>query len=147
MTKTRAGKRGFFLARLICRAHVPFAKNAQPGFTAVMRTHSFIALILSCLATSPALAQVEATSDYLARMDSDADGRVSLAEYQDWMGYAFERMDLDADGTLTPDELPGGRGKPVTLSEHRAKLARTFLRQDLNRDGYLDARELSAPPQ
>jgi hypothetical protein len=112
-----------------------------------MRTHSFVAVILSCLATPPVLAQVEATSDYLARMDSDADGRVSLAEYQDWMGYAFERMDLDADGTLTPDELPGGRGKPVTLSEHRTKLARTFLRQDLNRDGYLDARELSAPPQ
>ncbi len=91
-------------------------------------------------------AQVQATSEYLARMDSDGDGRVSLAEYQDWMSYAFERMDANGDGILSADELPGGRGKPVSLIDHRAKLARTFVRQDQDKDGFLDARELSAPP-
>ncbi|GAB3338665.1 hypothetical protein [Lysobacter aestuarii] len=104
----------------------------------------------ACLAPAlfmpPTHAQVQATSEYLARMDGDGDGRVSLAEYQDWMSYAFERMDADGDGTLSVDELPGGRGKPVSLIDHRAKLARTFVRQDQDKNGFLDARELSAPP-
>ena len=102
-------------------------------------------LLLAALA-SPATAQVQATSEYLARMDTDQDGRVSLAEYQDWMSYAFVRMDTDGDGTLSVEELPGGRGKPVSLIDHRAKLARTFVRQDQDKNGFLDARELSAPP-
>lgn len=92
-------------------------------------------------------AQVRGSDDYLRRMDSSGDGRVSLAEYQQWMGYAFERMDLDRDGRLLGVELPGGRGRPVTLAEHRQSLADAFGRQDLNEDGVLDARELAAPPQ
>ncbi len=94
-----------------------------------------------------ATAQVRETGDYLQRMDTDADGRVSLDEYQHWMGYAFERMDLDGNGVLDPDELPGGRGRPISLAEHRKSLAEAFRRQDLNHDGVLDARELAAPPR
>ena len=95
----------------------------------------------------PATAQVQRTSDYLAKMDSDGDGRVSLVEYQDWMSYAFDAMDRDHDGVLAPAEQPGGRGKPVSRSEHRARLAERFAKQDLNHDGFLSARELAAPPQ
>ena len=91
-------------------------------------------------------AQVRESSDYLRRIDGNGDGRVSLAEYQAWMGYAFERMDRNGDGVLGADELPGGRGTPVTLSAHRESLAAAFRRQDANRDGRLDARELAAPP-
>lgn len=110
-----------------------------------------LAAAMACLGTwsalpTPALAQVTATGDYLARMDSDGDGRVSLAEYQDWMSYAFDRMDANADGVLLPSELPGGRGKPVDRTEYRARIARMFGRQDRNSDGFLDARELAAPP-
>lgn len=94
-----------------------------------------------------ASAQVQRTSDYLSKMDVDADGKVSLAEYQDWMSYAFDAMDRNGDGVLTPDEQPGGRGKPVSRSEHRARLAERFAKQDLNHDGFLSARELAAPPQ
>ena len=92
-------------------------------------------------------AQVTRTTEYLERMDADGDGRVSLAEYQAWMGYAFDRMDRDGDGVLSADELPGGRGRPIARPEHLARLAATFNRQDRNRDGYLDATELAAPPQ
>lgn len=92
-------------------------------------------------------AQVHASRDYLQRMDSGGDGRVSLTEYQAWMGYAFERMDRDGDGLLVAAELPGGRGKPVSLAAHREALAAAFDRQDGNRDGVLDARELAAPPR
>jgi Ca2+-binding EF-hand superfamily protein len=92
-------------------------------------------------------AQVHGSGEYLARMDSNHDGRVSLPEYQDWMGYAFAAMDRDHDGILAAAELPGGRGRPVTREAHRERLAAGFHRQDRNGDGQLDARELSAPPR
>ena len=71
-------------------------------------------LLAASIVAMPALAQVVATSEYLARMDVDHDGRISLLEYQDWLSYAFDAMDLDHDGVLTPAEQPGGRGKPLT---------------------------------
>ena len=92
-------------------------------------------------------AQVRQSSDYLSRMDSDHDGRVSLVEYQDWLSYAFDAMDRNHDGALVPGELPGGRGPAVTRIAHRERLANTFRKQDANRDGFLDARELAAPPR
>lgn len=95
----------------------------------------------------PAAAQVRGSGEYLQRMDTDGDGRVSVSEYQAWMGYAFERMDRDGDGVLTAAELPGGRGRTVSLAAHRQALATAFSRQDGNGDGFLDARELAAPPQ
>lgn len=105
-----------------------------------------LAAALAMAAPPPAAAQVMATADYLERMDTDGDGRVSLAEYLDWMGYAFHEMDRNGDGVLDAGELPGGRGQPLTLARHRERLSATFARQDANGDGYLDARELSAPP-
>ena len=108
-------------------------------------------VLAACLAAAalqpPAAAQVTATGEYLARMDSNGDGRVSLPEYLDWMGYAFREMDRDGDGVLAAHELPGGRGGPITLAQHRERLAARFAKQDANGDGVLDARELAAPPQ
>jgi hypothetical protein len=97
----------------------------------------------------PALAsaQVTVSSEYLARMDTDADGRVALVEYQAWMGYAFERMDANRDGVLAADELPGGKGRTVSLTEHRELLAAMFRRQDADSDGFLSVQELAAPPR
>lgn len=109
-----------------------------------MKTAVLVLLLASPMALQ---AQVQRTNDYLARMDTDGDGRVSLSEYLDWMGYAFDRMDRNRDGVLSPDEQPGGRGKPLTREAHRAQLAERFRKQDANRDGYLDAKELAAPPR
>jgi hypothetical protein len=111
-----------------------------------LRAGFSLALSLAC-AVAPAFAQVTATSEYLARMDLDADGRVALVEYQDWLSYAFDAMDADHDGLLSPAEQPGGRGKPLTREAHRARLAEMFRRQDANRDGVLSAMELAAPPR
>lgn len=107
---------------------------------------SWIASVLFACAL-PAAAQVQHTSEYLSKMDSDADGRVSLGEYQDWMSYAFDAMDRDHDGVLAASEQPGGRGKPVRRVEHRTRLADRFGKQDVNHDGFLSVRELAAPPQ
>ncbi|MFL6585468.1 MAG: EF-hand domain-containing protein [Luteimonas sp.] len=103
--------------------------------------------VCALVVVTAAGAQVTRTAEYLDHMDIDGDGRVSLAEYQTWMRYGFDRMDRNGDGVLTADELPGGKGRAVTLAEHMTRLAATFNRQDTNRDGYLDARELAAPPQ
>ncbi len=103
----------------------------------------FVSLPMLAAAQGP----VRGTGDYLARMDADHDGRVSLSEYQDWLSYAFDAMDRDRDGVLARGELPGGKGKAVTRIQHRERLAATFRRQDGDDDGYLNARELSAPPQ
>jgi hypothetical protein len=121
----------------------PFPKE---GATAATR-HWWPALTALLLWPGVGSAQVAATGDYLARMDRDVDGRVSLIEYQDWMGYAFERMDIDRDGILGTGELPGGRGRPVSLADHRESLAAAFRRQDRDHDGFLSAVELAAPPQ
>jgi Ca2+-binding EF-hand superfamily protein len=102
--------------------------------------------LLACLSCG-AQAQIQHSSDYLARMDADGDGRVSLAEYQDWMSYAFDAMDRDHDGVLAAAELPGGRGRSITRSAHRERLAAGFRRQDRDGDGVLDAGELAAPPR
>jgi len=110
-----------------------------------MRIPMTFAMLL--LAPVAALSQVNATGDYLARMDTSGDGRVELLEYQDWMSYAFDRMDANADGVLQPDEMPGGKGKSITRQHYRQRIALTFARQDANGDGFLDARELASPPQ
>ena len=122
------------------------AAAATPRKPARIRA-GFFACVAAAAAMCPALAQVHAASDYLARMDADHDGRIALVEYQDWLSYAFDAMDRDHDGVLSPGELPGGRGKPLTRGEQRARLALAFARQDRDRNGFLDDRELAAPPR
>ena len=112
-----------------------------------MRVPVLVACFAAAALPASAAAPVMATGEYLARMDADGDGRVSLSEYQAWMSYAFEGMDRNRDGTLSADELPGGRGKPITREAHLAQLAERFRRQDVDRDGFLGEKELAAPPR
>ena len=129
--------------------HAPRSNTRQPaqrcaGFFMCV---AFMGMLFVAGSTLPALAQVRVSGDYLARMDGNRDGRIALVEYQDWLSYGFDAMDRNHDGLLSPAELPGGRGKPVTRDEHRARLAAAFGRQDRDHDGFLDARELATPPQ
>ena len=107
----------------------------------------FLLLLLGYALPMLANAQVQRTGDYLSKMDRDGDGKVSLAEYQDWLTYAFDGMDRDRDGVLSAAEQPGGKGQPLTREQHRTRLAERFRKQDANRDGFLNARELASPPQ
>jgi hypothetical protein len=124
---------------------LPAGEGRLPGVrTGALRPH--VLLLLAALPLAGG-AQVTATADYLARMDLDGDGRVSLAEYQAWMSYAFDGMDRNGDGVLSPDEQPGGRAPALTREHHLQRLAGRFAKQDANSDGFLDARELAAPPR
>ena len=65
-----------------------------------MRPIACVAILAAGLAggvfVSGAAAQTSA--DFVARMDKDIDGRVSLAEFTEHMSYAFRRMDADGNG-------------------------------------------------
>ncbi|MFD0320426.1 EF-hand domain-containing protein [Lysobacter gummosus] len=120
---------------------------------AVNMRHRPLAFVLYLSLSCPALCAAQAvtsTGDYLARIDGDGDGRISLSEYQDWLSYAFDAMDANRDGVLDAQEQPAsGRGARATLTreQHRQTLAERFRKQDRNHDGWLDARELASPPQ
>ena len=108
--------------------------------------------VLACALPAMASAQVQRTDaasieNYLSKMDADRDGRASLVEYQDWLSYAFDGMDANRDGVLSPAEQPGGKGAALTRVEHRARIAERFRKQDANRDGFLSTKELAAPPR
>ncbi|MFC5436279.1 hypothetical protein ACFPME_06905 [Rhodanobacter umsongensis] len=104
------------------------------------------ATLVALLASSAALAQ-DTRSQYLQLFDSTGDGRVSEAEYLAYMTRSFQNMDSNGDGTIEAGELPGGRGRPITLIDFQDNLRSQFHKLDRNRDGYLNARELTAPPR
>ena len=107
-----------------------------------------LATLVLVLCATAASAQPASVRAYLNLFDRDNDGRVSQAEYVDYMGRGFDAMDANHDGVLDTSEMPPSprqRG-PLTRQAHQRNLIATFKRQDLNHDGYLDATELAEPP-
>ena len=108
-----------------------------------MSMRSFLAATLLLAGTS---GFAQSRDDFLRRVDSDGDGRVSVSEYQFHMSFAFRQMDRNNDQILEPDEQLVPNAKMMTRAELDARMAAQFRRQDRNHDGYLNAAELSAPP-
>ena len=115
--------------------------------TSAARFHTlrFAALLLTTTIAIDGLAQ--SSGSYFSVVDLDGDGRISLAEYQERMSWAFRQMDRNADGVLTPDEQLVPNAMTLTLSEHRRRLAEQYARQDANKDGSLSRAEFLAPPR
>ena len=107
-----------------------------------MRASLAIALLLAA-----GVATAQSQGDYFSRIDTDGDGRVSLAEFLEHMGFAFRQMDVNGNGVLEPHEQHIPDARPITLEEHHQRLTAQFHRQDTNGDGYLSRSELLAPPQ
>jgi Ca2+-binding EF-hand superfamily protein len=125
--------------------HSPRHTNKKNvGWAPAQRTLFQIAMIFM-LGQGPTYAQNQ--NDYLASFDANGDKRVSLIEFQKAMSWAFEQMDKNADGVLSPEEQLIPKAKTFTLKEHHDRLAIQFGKQDRNHDGYLSAKELAAPPQ
>ena len=101
-------------------------------------------------ATLPPPVQARERGEYFASIDRDGDGRISLAEFQDYMTRGFRAMDRNGDGILQDHELPEGvvlrPGQPRTLSALLANLERAFHRMDRDGNGWLSEAELLAPP-
>lgn len=110
-----------------------------------MKTPAWLLL----LASAPAFAQYASPAAYLRQMDSNGDGKVSEAEYLDYMTAGFRRMDTNGDGELDASELaPSPRHPgPLTLDEVRHNYQHQFRLLDKNHDGFLSAHELAQPPQ
>ncbi|MBB6188265.1 EF-hand domain-containing protein [Rhodanobacter sp. MP7CTX1] len=105
-------------------------------------------LIIAAALCMPLATLAQSTpAEYLKLFDSNGDGKVSEAEYVAYMSQGFYRMDTNHDGVLESSELPGGRGKPITLKEFQDNLCRQFHQLDRHHHGYLNAQELTAPPQ
>lgn len=102
--------------------------------------------LLAIAGVAPA-AGASGAGDYFAAVDLDGDGRVSLDEFLERMGFAFGRMDLDGNDVLEPHEQHVPDAPRITRAEHEARFTAQFRRQDGNGDGYLSRAEFLAPPR
>jgi Ca2+-binding EF-hand superfamily protein len=106
------------------------------------RSIAAVAALLLCAGAAGA----QSSESYFDIVDSDDDGRISLAEYQDRLSYAFRQMDRNHDGVVDEGEQLVAGAPRMTLAELHAQLATQFRRQDKNKDGTLSPREFLAPP-
>lgn len=91
----------------------------------------------------------------MARADANMDGKISRAEADAQASQRFDRLDLNHDGFLTPDEMagPGARMMARADADHDGKLSRSeylvqagnrFDRIDADRDGQISAAEMKS---
>jgi hypothetical protein len=80
------------------------------------------------------------------RADTDGDGRVSRAEFEaagDKRANAwFDKLDLNKDGYITPDEMKQAR--ETRIGNIQAKMDERFKAADSNGDGQLSLEEVQA---
>ena len=104
--------------------------------------------LLMFAATAAAQDFPRTPAEYLKRMDANGDGKVSQAEYVDYMSEGFRRMDINGDGVLDGSDMPqGSHARRTTIEDFQRNLILQFHKLDRNHDGYLNARELAQPPQ
>lgn len=77
-----------------------------------------------------------------SQLDADGDGRISREEAarHPRLGAAFDRLDTNRDGFLSPDELRRPHGQRGPRGQAGAKL-------DVNGDGYISREEAQAAPR
>ncbi len=57
----------------------------------------------------PTTAAIKPTGELLRLMDTDQNGKVSKAEFMQFMSSEFDRLDVNHDGELDPNELSATR--------------------------------------
>lgn len=93
----------------------------------------------------------------VARLDTDNDGTVDLAEAKKAAGALFDKLDSDKDGTLDIKELHGRLGrqdftaadpdkdKTLTKDEYLAAVEQRFKAADPDNDGTVSNAEFRTP--
>jgi Ca2+-binding EF-hand superfamily protein len=116
-------------------------------------TLSTCALALATLITGAAYAGDQPRSDAprdLLRSDTDGDGRVSRAEATaagaERSGEWFDKLDVNKDGYVTPDEAKEARAtRSAQMREGmKQKMDERFKEADANSDGQLSLDEVQA---
>jgi Ca2+-binding EF-hand superfamily protein len=102
--------------------------------------------MLVCACFSQALL-AQSRETYFNAIDANSNGNVSLDEFQEWMSYAFVRIDKNHNDVIDENEALVPKMRGVTRARHRANIAAQFRRQDANRNGSLSMPELTAPPR
>jgi len=115
-------------------------------------------VLLSCLTIMSAQAQAEAEACHDPRqgltelmfksMDSNADGVVSIAEFNAYYAKRFKELDTNNDGKITLDEMNNGHPKSMTDTRNNGTthLDERFNAADANHDGGLDREEAKQMP-
>lgn len=122
-----------------------------------------IALLVSVASTTAASAQSRALPDYMAKMDSNRDGKVSLEEFSVDTPRVFKMLDANRNGLVTREEAAtfytknapaddprtikrigdvtaaDANGDGTSLAEMAAARAAAFRQRDKNGDGALTA--------
>ncbi len=110
------------------------------------------ALVILLFAASTSLA----ADPKLPRADKNRDGKISLQEYLDASGAAFDFLDKNRDGVVTKEEMQSNEkidadrwireadanhdGK-IHKSEHLQAARKRFLSLDKDKSGYIDRNE------
>jgi Ca2+-binding EF-hand superfamily protein len=103
-------------------------------------------LALCCALPVAGPGAAQSRSGYFNEVDSNHDGGISLAEFQERMSWAFRQMDRNGDEVLSPQEQLVPNAPELTLAELRRRQAAQYRRQDKNKDGSLSPAEFLAPP-
>lgn len=95
------------------------------------------------------ITQRTAREAYFSGFDRDADGRVDVDEYLDYLRAGFDYLDTNRNGRIDDDELPAGARRSVSRERrgHELAVRATFRRLDRDGNGWLDVDELTAPPR
>ena len=131
---------------------IPFRATIQRPRTAILAPVNTVywltnvQTLIRCSSHLAAPCTAQSSSSYFELVDLDRDGRISLAEFQERLSWAFRQMDRNADQVLSPDEQLVANSPTLSLAELQQRLTAQYQRQDRNKDGWLSPREFLAPP-
>ena len=119
----------------------------------ISRRNTIMVAVAGLIAAATSVSARARRPSPIARLDTDNDGTVDLAEAKKAGGALFDRLDTDKDGTLDIKELHGrlsrrdfaaadpDKDKTLTKDEYLAAVERRFRAADADHDGSVSEAE------